>query len=292
MFALLVSSLGQPAQPASQLLSLTHKLEARAPDLAKALARRRDPRPPSNQRPLVFFHLRKSGGSQVRDALRDATRAHNLSSFIPCYDRVPCESYAPPRQMIHNRTATGSPRYAILAGYHVDESDHCMAGPARTRRRVGRGCLECSGGEPGAWGELWRRPRGGWPRPEPAGLGDPAGPGPAPACARACQAGHLQYSGVEKWMWASSKLRGARVAQTALTQLGKTSRREDGKPRAGMAAQAPPRHRCKELTLRPQSKLSGCICAVAGCRSRSRSGAGAAEGAPAAVPRRVRGGQD
>jgi hypothetical protein len=173
MLPLLVFSLGQPAQPASQLLSLTHKFEARAPDLAKALARRRDPRPPSNQRPLVFFHLRKSGGSQVRAALRDATRAHNLNSFIPCYDRVPCESYTPPRQMIHNRTATGSPRYAILAGYHVDESDHCMAGPARTRRRVGRGCLECSGGEPGAWGELWRRPRGGgWPRPEPAGLGD------------------------------------------------------------------------------------------------------------------------
>ena len=49
-------------------------------------------------------------------------------------------------------------------------------------------------------------------------MGDPAGPGPAPAYARACQAGHLQYSGVEKWMWASSKLRGARVAQTALTQ--------------------------------------------------------------------------
>ena len=92
MLALLVSSLGQPAQPASQLLSLTHKFEARAPDLAKALVRRRDPRPPSNQRPLVFFHLRKSGGSQVRDALRDATRAHNLNSFIPCYDRVPCES--------------------------------------------------------------------------------------------------------------------------------------------------------------------------------------------------------
>lgn len=88
--------------------------------------------------------------------------------------------------------------------------------------------------------------------PEPAGLlGDPAGPRPEPACARACQAGHLQYSGVEKWMWASSQLRGARVAQTALTQLGKpegkTSRREDGKPTAGMAAQAPmhqiPMHR-------------------------------------------------
>ena len=137
MLALLVFSLGQPAQPASQLLSLTHKFEARAPDLAKALVRRRDPRPPSNQRPLVFFHLRKSGGSQMRDALRDATRAHNLSSFIPCYDRVPCESYTPPRQMIHNRTATGSPRYAILAGYHVDESGHCIG-------LVALGCLHLS----------------------------------------------------------------------------------------------------------------------------------------------------
>lgn len=150
MLALLVFSLGQPAQPASQLLSLTHKFEARAPDLAKALLRRRDPRPPSNQRPLVFFHLRKSGGSQVRDALRDVTRAHNLSSFIPCYDRVPCESYTPPRQMIHNRTATGSPRYAILAGYHVDESDHCTAGPARTQ----------ASGWPRLPGVLWRRALG------------------------------------------------------------------------------------------------------------------------------------
>ena len=150
MLALLVFSLGQPAQPASQLLSLTHKFEARAPDLAKSLVRRRDPRPPSNQRPLVFFHLRKSGGSQMRDALRDATRAHNLSSFIPCYDRVPCESYTPPRQMIHNRTATGSPRYAILAGYHVDESGHCTAGPARTQ----------ASGWPRLPGVLWRRAGG------------------------------------------------------------------------------------------------------------------------------------
>ena len=84
MLALLVFSLGQPAQPASQLLSLTHKFEARAPDLAKALVRRRDPRPPSNQRPLVFFHLRKSGGSQVRDALYLLTL---LTTYLACATR-------------------------------------------------------------------------------------------------------------------------------------------------------------------------------------------------------------
>ena len=168
MLALLVFSLGQPAQPASQLLSLTHKFEARAPDLAKALVRRRDPRPPSNQRPLVFFHLRKSGGSQVRDALRDATRAYNLSSFILCYDRVPCESYTPPRQMIHNRTATGSPRYAILAGYHVDESGHCTAGPARTQ----------ASGWPRLPGVLWRRAWG-----QGRALAQATGSGLAEACA-------------------------------------------------------------------------------------------------------------
>ena len=116
MLVHLVLSLAQQAQPGSQLQSVTHKFESRAPELAKALARRRDPAPPSHQRPLVFFHLRKSGGSQVRDALRDASRAHNLSSFIPCYNRVPCETYTPPRQMIYNRTATGSPWLGLGPG--------------------------------------------------------------------------------------------------------------------------------------------------------------------------------
>lgn len=224
MLAHLVLPLAQQAQPASQLLSVRHKFEVRAPDLAEALARRRDQAPPSNQRPLVFFHLRKSGGSQVRDALRDASRSHNLSSFIPCYNRVPCESYTPPRQMIYNQTATGSPRYAILAG-HCVESKPCMAGQRET-----------SVGLPGARGSLGRA------------LAQAAVGGPAvlhlqyapPAAVRPWQAGHLQYSGVEKWMWASSKLRGARVAHTALTQMGKPSRRE-GKPTAGIAGQAPPR---------------------------------------------------
>ena len=155
MLAHVVLSLAQPAQPASQLLSVTHKFEARAPDLAKALARRRDQAPPSNQRPLVFFHLRKSGGSQVRDALRDASRAHNLSSFIPCYNRVPCETYTPPRQMIYNRTAIGSPRYAVLAGHYVHESEPCMAGqrgPSVGLAEADRSSGACSGagyGEPG-----------------------------------------------------------------------------------------------------------------------------------------------
>ena len=150
MLAHIVLSLAQQAQPASQLLSVTHKFEARAPDLAKALARRRDQAPPSNQRPLVFFHLRKSGGSQVRDALRDASRAHNLSSFIPCYNRVPCETYTPPRQMIYNRTAIGSPRYAVLAGHYVHESEPCMAGqrgPSFGLAEADRSSGACSGAQ-------------------------------------------------------------------------------------------------------------------------------------------------
>ena len=194
MLALLVFSLGQPAQPASQLLSLTHKFEARAPDLAKALVRRRDPRPPSNQRPLVFFHLRKSGGSQMRDALRDATRSLNLSSFIPCYDRVPCESYTPPRQMIHNRTATGSPRYAILAGYHVNESGHCTAGPARTQ----------ASGWPRLPGVLWRR---AW------GLGR----------ALAQATGRGSWPGLSQLAWAIQLARGLRQLVPELVRRGTCS---------------------------------------------------------------------
>ena len=151
------------SQEAQSVLSISHKFEARAEDLAKALARRSDQAPPSNQRPLVFFHLRKSGGSQMRDALRNAAREYNLSSFIPCYDGVPCESYAPPREMQHGPNLTGSPRYAILAG-------------------------------------------------------------------------HLQYSGVEKWRWASSNLRGARVASavtpptTTCCPPATTSREREGNP--------------------------------------------------------------
>ena len=233
MLAHVVLSLAQPAQPASQLLSVTHKFEARAPDLAKALARRRDQAPPSNQRPLVFFHLRKSGGSQVRDALRDASRAHNLSSFIPCYNRVPCETYTPPRQMIYNRTAIGSPRYAVLAGHYVHESKPCMAGqrgPSVGLAEADRSSGACSGA---GYGEPGRR---SLPRSHPAYIkAQRRWPRPEPACVRPWQAGHLQYSGVEKWMWASSRLRGARVAHTALTQMGRSSRRE-GKPAEGNAA--------------------------------------------------------
>ena len=230
MLALLVFSLGQPAQPASQLLSLTHKFEARAPDLAKALVRRRDPRPPSNQRPLVFFHLRKSGGSQMRDALRDATRSLNLSSFIPCYDRVPCESYTPPRQMIHNRTATGSPRYAILAGYHVNESGHCTAGPARTQ----------ASGWPRLPGVLWRR---AW------GLGR----------ALAQATGRGSWPGLSQLAWAIQLARGLRQLVPELVRRGtcSTLASRSGCGRAPSSAEhAWPRQRSRSWARRAAARMA------------------------------------
>ena len=87
--------------------SVTHKHKAEVGRYAKALAVLQTPTP---ERPLAFFHFRKTGGQRLRLSLRKDAIAHNVSYFIPCWNNVPCETYAPLSRL-------GAPRYSILAGH-------------------------------------------------------------------------------------------------------------------------------------------------------------------------------
>jgi len=40
---------------------------------------------PTPMTPFVFFHLRKTGGSSIRDMLYNASHQMKLTSFLPCY---------------------------------------------------------------------------------------------------------------------------------------------------------------------------------------------------------------
>ena len=56
---------------------------------------------PTPMTPFVFFHLRKTGGSSIRDMLYNASHQMNLTSFLPCYGNVSCKTYfLPPDEKI------------------------------------------------------------------------------------------------------------------------------------------------------------------------------------------------
>ena len=42
--------------------------------------------PPSEVHPLIFFHMRKSGGSELRDMLANSAEQLGITHFIPCYE--------------------------------------------------------------------------------------------------------------------------------------------------------------------------------------------------------------
>lgn len=44
--------------------------------------------------PLIFFHQRKAGGSSLRESLHEASQAVKMTSYIPCYDDIPCVNFA------------------------------------------------------------------------------------------------------------------------------------------------------------------------------------------------------
>ena len=56
---------------------------------------------PTVDRPFIYIHQRKCGGSSVRDAVFGGAAALglNASTFIPCYQDVPCETVEPPPAM-------------------------------------------------------------------------------------------------------------------------------------------------------------------------------------------------
>lgn len=60
----------------------------------------------SKNAPLVFFHQRKAAGTSVMVGLHAAAVRHNLTSFIPCFDGVDCDTYT-----------IGSARAAVYSGH-------------------------------------------------------------------------------------------------------------------------------------------------------------------------------
>ena len=74
---------------------------------------------PTPDRPFVYYHLRKAGGSSLRRALSAAASRLRVASYLPCLGGVPCEKYAPPIERVDQQ---GARRYAILGG-HFNKAD-------------------------------------------------------------------------------------------------------------------------------------------------------------------------
>ena len=47
--------------------------------------------PPSLACPFAFYHVPKAAGSSLRHVFYTAAKKHNLTTFVPCYDELPCE---------------------------------------------------------------------------------------------------------------------------------------------------------------------------------------------------------
>lgn len=56
---------------------------------------------PSKHKPFFYFHLRKAGGSTLRNLIGQAADSYNLTHWIPCYHR-PCMPFSiPPGEALH-----------------------------------------------------------------------------------------------------------------------------------------------------------------------------------------------
>ena len=82
--------------------------EARLPDSVSRLPG--SLKPPSPDHPFVFFHLRKSGGTTMRQVLHTAAADLGVESYVACHD-ASCETYSPPLERDEAR------RYAVLGGH-------------------------------------------------------------------------------------------------------------------------------------------------------------------------------
>jgi len=157
--------------------SVTHKHKAEVGRYAKALAILQTPTP---ERPFAFFHFRKTGGQRLRISLHDDAIAHNVAYLIPCWNNVPCETYAP-------NSRPGVPRYSILAG-------------------------------------------------------------------------HLHYSGVERWLYASTELRGPKIWSQQSTRIGESSERHASRELTCLVMMRPTVDRvrsCWNYRLVEEAKLIG-----------------------------------
>ena len=66
---------------------------------------------PSPERPFVFFHIRKGGGSSIRTILFRSSKMHGLDHWIPCMNGTRCVPFSLP---LYNEKQL---RKAVYAGH-------------------------------------------------------------------------------------------------------------------------------------------------------------------------------
>ena len=65
---------------------------------------------PTSERPFIFYHARKSGGSSIRSAIhkRMSEADPAAATWLPCYEGVKCTAYFPTDPTIH---------YSVIGGH-------------------------------------------------------------------------------------------------------------------------------------------------------------------------------
>lgn len=70
----------------------------------------------SEDKPFIFYHQRKAGGTSIRGTLAETAHKENFTTYIPCYPPVACDTFSFP----YNK------KYALYAGHFqwgsLDES--------------------------------------------------------------------------------------------------------------------------------------------------------------------------
>lgn len=59
--------------------------------------------PADKERPFVFFHMHKGGGTALQHVIFEAAEKHNLSSWTPCFGQECCVPFSsPPNNQSHD----------------------------------------------------------------------------------------------------------------------------------------------------------------------------------------------
>lgn len=129
---------GSTAAPLADLEAVTRKYLVNAP----AIVRDVHAAPhslPSSACPFIFFHLRKSAGSMVRQFLRGTARKQRLTTFIPCLG-LSCQTYRLPSTKLR-------PTPAVIGGHffytNVEATLRRMANAAKPSLHASKHNFSC-----------------------------------------------------------------------------------------------------------------------------------------------------
>ena len=50
----------------------------------------------SEDKPFIFYHQRKAGGTSIRGTLAETAHKENFTTYIPCYPPVACDTFSFP----------------------------------------------------------------------------------------------------------------------------------------------------------------------------------------------------